>query len=130
MQIKISKKILREFGLIIGFVFPMLVGLILPYIYGHSLKFWTFWIGIILLTISIVNPHLLKYPYILWMRLGSLLGWINSRIILGVVFFLILQPISLLMKILGYDPLRKKQNKLKSFKEFKKYQKIDLFRIF
>ena len=40
--------------------------------------------------------------------LGNILSWINSRLILGIVFA-ILQPIALIMKIFGYDPLRKKQ---------------------
>ena len=56
--------------------------------------------------------------------------FINSQIILGLVHLLVIQPIALIMKIFGYDPLRlKKSNKL-SYKESKEFNKVDLKRIF
>ena len=65
------------------------------------------------------------------MAIGLALGWINSRIILGLIFLLVLQPISLIMKIVGYDPLRKKRkgNEL-SYRESKKGYEVNLNRIF
>ena len=65
------------------------------------------------------------------MKLGLLLGWLNSRIILGLVYIAILQPIALIMRIFRYDPLRKspRYRKRKSYREFKK-SKIDLTRVF
>ena len=51
------------------------------------------------------------------MALGLALGWINSRIILGLVFFLVLQPIAFLMKFVGYDPLKTKKGNEMSFRE-------------
>ena len=64
------------------------------------------------------------------MAIGHFLGKINSRIILGLVFILVVQPIAIIMKIFKYDPLRKKFEKKKSYREIKKYHKIDLTRIF
>ncbi len=64
------------------------------------------------------------------MLLGNYLGWINSRIILGLVFLLVLQPIALTMKLFSYDPLRKKENNKKSYRENINNKKIDLTRIF
>ena len=69
-------------------------------------------------------------PYQYWMRLGHALGWINSRIILGLVFLLVLQPISIFMRILGYDPLKLKWLKNKTYRELKVTNKTDLNRIF
>ena len=63
------------------------------------------------------------------MSLGNILGLINSRLILGIVFFLILQPIALFMRIIGYDPLRKKRLLKKSYRENKKVHKIDLMEV-
>ena len=66
------------------------------------------------------------------MYLGNILGLINSRLILGIIFFIVLVPISIVMRIFGYDPLKKKKittNK-NSFKEYKLGYKIDLTRIF
>ena len=64
------------------------------------------------------------------MKLGYLLGWINSRVILGLIFILVLQPIALIMKCLGYSPLRKKILNQNSFKEYRKDIKIDFKKIF
>ena len=126
-----NKKKLKEFGILIGFCFPLFIGWLIPFFTGHSFRFWTLLIGLVSLLLSVLNPNLLFYPYKLWMALGNILSWINSRLILGIVFFAILQPIALIMKIFGYDPLRKKQrNNKKTFREVKKDNKIDLTRIF
>ena len=64
------------------------------------------------------------------MAIGLALGWINSRIILGLVYFLVLQPIAIIMKILGYDPLNTKKNNEESYKVDKKNHTINLEKIF
>ncbi len=130
MKNSISKKKLREFGFLIGFGFPLFIGYLLPAIGGHPLKEWTLWIGIPSIIIALLKPNLLLFPYKKWMALGHILGWINSHIILGLVFLIILQPIALIMRTFGYDPLRKKQINKNSFKEDRKGHKIDLTRIF
>ena len=109
MRNKISKKILREFGILIGFTFPILIGWILPAISGHIFRYWSLWVGVPALILGISKPSLLLYPYQAWMKIGLALGWINSHIVLGLVFLLVLQPISLIMKLFGYDPLKKKK---------------------
>ncbi len=130
MKLSIAKKKLREFGFLLGFGFPILIGWIIPSIGGHAFRTWTLWIGIPSFIIGIIYPGLLFYPYKVWMKLGHILGWVNSRIILGLVFVIVLQPISLIMKIFNYDPLRKKKNNQKSYRETIKKKSIDLTRIF
>ena len=130
MKGSIAKKQLREFGFFIGFGFPIIIGWIIPAINGHVFSEWTLWIAAPSLMIGILKPRLLFYPYKGWMLLGLALGWINSRIILGLVFFLVLQPIALIMKFVGYDPLKIKKNNERSYRENKKDHKVDLTRIF
>ena len=130
MKSHISKKQLREFGFLLGFGIPIIMGWILPTINGHNFRYWTLWIGIISLLVSILQPLLLFYPYKGWISLGSVLGWLNSRIILGLVFIFLLQPIALIMRILSYDPLRIKKINKKSYREEKKGYRIDLTKIF
>ena len=60
------------------------------------------------------------------MKLGHILGWLNSRIILGLVFLIVLQPIALIMRIFGHDPLKTKKIAQKSYREIKTNQKINL----
>ena len=130
MKSSISLIQLRQFGLLIGIGFIIIIGWILPLLAGHPFRSWTLFISIPSIIIGILKPNLLLFPYKFWMVLGDKLGWINSRIILGLVFLLVLLPIALIMKIFGYDPLRKKQGDKNSFREDKKNYKIDLTRIF
>ncbi len=126
----ISQRQLREFGFLIGIAFPIIIGWLMPAAGGHPFKVWSLWVGIPSLVIGVMRPRLLFYPYKGWMILGFALGWINSRIILGSIFLFILQPIALIMKLFGYDPLRKKRNNEITYKEIKKNEKVDLTRIF
>ncbi len=130
MQNNLSKTKLREFGLFIGFAFPLLIGWVLPSLAGHSFRVWTLCISIPSLILAISRPQLLIYPYSAWMKLGYILGWINSRIILGLVFLIVLQPIALIMRVLGHDPLKIKKHSQKSYREIKTNQKVNLKKIF
>ena len=126
----ISKKVLREFGLLIGLVLPFLIGWLLPTIFGHSLRLWTLWISIPLLLLGIFKPRYLFYPYKFWMKIGHVLGWINSKLILSLVFLLVLLPIALIMKLFSYDPLRRKKGGQNSYREKKTNYIINLRKIF
>ena len=126
----ISKKQLREFGLLIGFGFPLFIGWLIPALAGHDFKEWTLWFGFLGLIIGLTSPRLLYFPYKFWMKLGATLGWVNSRIILGLIYIIVLLPISFVMRLIGYDPLRTKRNGEKTFREKRKNHQTDLTRIF
>ena len=126
----ISKNILVKFGLIFGFGFPLIVGFILPGIFGHPNKLWTLFIGMPLIIIALLKPYLLIYPYKSWIFFGNVMGWINSRLILGMIYLIVLQPIALIMKIIGYDPLKLKKINVLTYRENIKNKKIDLKKIF
>ena len=126
----ISNKRLREFGLLTGFGFPFLIGWLIPLLTGHGFRVWTLWVGFIGLLFGMTSPRLLYYPYKFWMKLGLTLGWVNSRIILGLVYMIVLLPIAFVMRLLGYDPLRTKQKREKTYRENRQDYKTDLTRIF
>ena len=126
----ISQRQLRQFGFLIGIGFPVIIGWIVPAISGHLFRFWSLWIGVPLFILGILRPRLLFYPYQAWMKIGLALGWINSHIVLGLVFLLVLQPISFIMKLFGYDPLKKKKKDVLTFREVKENHKVDLTKIF
>ena len=130
MKSKLVKKDLKEFAYVVGFGMPLIVGCLIPLIFGHQFRIWTLWVGIIFLLIGIIKPTILHYPYIVWIKTGELLGWINSQLILGIIFILVLLPISLFMKTTGYDPLRKKKYKVVSYREDNQKKMIDLKKIF
>jgi hypothetical protein len=127
-----SRKQLREFGLLIGITFPVLLGWLLPALRGHAFGSWTLWIAVPALALGITAPNLLRWPYQGWMALGHALGWINGHLILGAVFVLVLQPIALLMRLAGHDPLRSRlaRNTTMTYREQRQQSRIDLTRIF
>ena len=129
MNEKIYKKQLKEFSIVFGFGLPIIFGIIIPLISGHGFRVWTFFIGIFILIIGVLKPRSLIYPYKVWMWIGHFLGWLNSHLILGLVFLIVVQPIALIMKFFGYDPLRLKRNDNISYREIKD-NNVDLTRIF
>ena len=130
MKNPISNKILREFGYLIGFFFPIFIGWILPIISGEHFKVWTIFISVPFLLAGSLNPRALLYPYKCWMLLGSILGWFNSHLILGFIFLVVLQPIALIMRLIGYDPLKIKKNTSLTYRQRVENKKTDLNRIF
>lgn len=126
-----TKKQLIEFGYLIALGFPLLLGWLIPAIFGHEFRAWTLWIAIPVLTLSRVAPALLLQPYRAWMALGHALGWLNSHIILGLIFIFVLQPIAFAMRMFGHDPLRrKKHNGSITYREERSSIDIDFTRIF
>ena len=124
------KKQLREFGFLVGFGLPIIIGFLVPLLFGHNFRIWTLWISCPFLLFAIIKPISLSYPYKLWMSIGYLLGRINSTLILGLIYIFLIIPIALLMKIFKYDPLRKKIMNIKTYYEYNKEHKIDLTKIF
>ncbi len=119
-NIKPQRKELREFGYMMAAVLSMLFGLLLPYlfnyregeyswvVYGFSGPLWPFIIALIFFISALIHPVSLGPIYTLWMKVGHVLGWINTRIILGVVFYVLVFPIGLVLKLFGKDPLKRK----------------------
>ena len=130
MDEKVNKKQLKEFGILLGIGLPFFFGWLLPMIHGSNFKIWSLFIGAPFLLISFFKPNFLKSFYVKWIKFGNLLGFINSHVILGFVFFFVLFPISLLMKILGHDPLNKNLTNKKTYKVENKNHKTNLNKIF
>src|SRR5262244_2662150 len=99
-------KHLRSFGLIVGGIFA-LIGL-WPLVWrGQPLRLWSLILGGLLMALALAWPRSLTQIYRLWMTAGEVLGWINTRIILGVLFYLLFTPLGLLMRLRGKDPMRR-----------------------
>ena len=71
--------------------------------------------GGLLLLIALAWPAGARGFHAGWMRLAAVLGWINSRIILSVFFFLILTPVGLIGRLFGRDPLDRRGNRRESY---------------
>jgi hypothetical protein len=107
MQQDIETKQLRSFGLIVGGIFAV-ISLWPSLIRGQEVRLWTLVVAVLLIVPALVLPRSLKLFYRLWMTLGQVLGWINTRIILGVIFYGLFTPMGLVMRLLGKDPMRRR----------------------
>ena len=105
----VSKQELRRFGLIFGSLVIALFGLLIPALVGSLLqKLWPWYLGGAVILLALFWPPLLKPLYHAWMKFGELAGWINTRIILFILFYLVVFPVGLVMKLFGADPLHRK----------------------
>lgn len=97
---------LRSFGLTVGGIF-MVMGLWPAVVQGAGVRLWVLVVAGLLLVPALVYPTSLRSVYRGWMWLGEGLGWINTRIILGVVFYGLFTPTGCIMRRRGKDPLRR-----------------------
>ena len=98
-NIKSSKKDLRKFGITVGSVLVVLA--IVFYFLDRSYFIYFGAAGLVLIIMGFISPVILKPLNKVWMGLAVVLGWLSSRVILIVVFYLVLTPISLIAKISG-----------------------------
>ena len=108
-KIKMSSN--RNFGLLFFFVF--LIVSLWSLTFGDSIRIWSLIISIIFLILGLMNSKLLTPLNKLWFKLGIILGAIVAPLVMGIVFFLVLTPIGLVMRIIGKDLLNKKYDKKK-----------------
>jgi hypothetical protein len=99
-------KPLRSFGLLVGGIFALIS--VWPAIgRGQPPRLWSLILGGMLIVLACVRPQGLAQVYRLWMTMGEILGWINTRILLGLIFYGIFTPLGLLMRLRGKDPMRR-----------------------
>jgi len=106
---KVKTRQLRSFGLMIGGIFAF-IG-VWPMVYhGSSPCLWPLILAAVWILAALIFPGSLRPFYRGWMRVGQLLAWINTRIILGIIFYLLFLPVGLIMRLLGKDPMNRKFN--------------------
>lgn len=98
---------LRRFGLSTGAIIGGLFGFVLPFLFNWNYARWPWIIAAILIVWALLFPSSLNRVYHVWMRFGLLLNRIVSPIVLGVVFFLVVTPIGLVMRLTGRNPMNK-----------------------
>ena len=104
----------KSFGLLFGLVF--LIISIWPLFFIGDLRLWSLIISIIFFSISFIKPNILRPLNIIWIKFGEVLGVVIAPIVMAFVYFFILTPISIIVRIFGKDLLN-----LKFFKKQKTY---------
>jgi hypothetical protein len=108
---ELDRKGLREFGLITGAIVAVLFGLFFPWLLERSFPLWPWAIFAVLGAWALVAPLSLRLVYRAWMRFGLLLSKITTPIVMGFVFYVVITPFALILKIAGKDAMRRKFNK-------------------
>jgi len=104
MPSEITNKQLRSFGFTVGGIFA-LIGLWPLIVRSEDPRWWAVAVAAFLLVPAVVFPKGLVWVYKGWMALGHVMGWINTRIILGFIFYFIVTPIGIVRRLLGKDPM-------------------------
>ena len=110
-DIKISSN--RSFGVVFFVVFLLIS--IYPFFNEGNIRIWSLLIAIIFLILGLLNSKLLTPINKAWFKFGLILGRIVSPIVMGIIFFAVVTPISLIMRIFGKDVLNLQYNKNQSY---------------
>ena len=110
-DVKISSN--RSFGIVFFVVFLLIA--LYPLTYSGEIRIWSIIISIIFIVLGLLNSKILTPLNNLWFKFGIFLGKIISPLIMGVIFFLVVTPIGLIMKLLGKDVLNLRYNKNRSY---------------
>jgi hypothetical protein len=105
-HIPAGKREVRNFGWLFAGV-GAVIGAYLAW-KGSATWVWAVGGGVCFLGAGLIAYPILKPVYVLWMKFAFVLGWANTRLILGLFFYLILTPIGLIMRMTGKDPLSRR----------------------
>jgi hypothetical protein len=99
----------RKFGLL----FMTIFFLVAAYLFWKGKPVW--WVGVVCAGIfggaGLLTPSLLRVPHKLWMQFAGILGWVNTRVLLSIFFFIVLTPVGVVMRLFGRDPLARRLSK-------------------
>lgn len=119
---------MRKFGLVTGLIIVVLFGFVLRWLFtGSEGHYWPFnvellkptwpWVVAFALWIpALLFPAGLRPVYKAWMKFSEALGYVNSRIILFIFFYIILMPFGLVLRLFGFDPMRRKLDDSSSYR--------------
>ena len=110
---KINKSSNKSFGIVFFFVFIIIA--LWPLLNAEAYRSWAVVVSLIFLILGLINSKLLNPLNMLWFKFGILLGKIVSPLIMGIIFFLIVTPIGLIMKLFKKDILKLKFNKKNTY---------------
>ncbi len=110
-EIKISSN--RSFGIVFFIVFLLIA--LYPLLKDNDLRIWSLVISFIFLILGLINSKILAPLNRLWFKFGLLLGKFISPLIMGIIFFIVVTPIGIIMRLLKKDLLNLKYNKKETY---------------
>ena len=110
-KIKVSSN--KSFGIVFSIIFLLIS--IYPLLNNDPIYYWSIFVSFIFLVLGLMNSKILSPLNLLWFKFGILLGKIVSPVVMGIIFFLVVTPISIILKIFGKDVLNLKFNNNKTY---------------
>ena len=107
---KANTRELRNFGLVLGAMLALVLGLG-PLLRHHAPLRWPFVLALFIWIAALAAPASLSTIHALWSRFGAVLGWLNAKIVLTAIYFVFVVPMGLVMKLFGRDPLNRRIEK-------------------
>ncbi len=105
----LDRKGLRSFGLTTGAIVAALFGIFFPWILDVQTPMWPWILGGILALWGLIHPNSLRPIYTGWMKFGLLISKVTTPIVLGIVFYIVIMPAGLIMRLFR-DPMARKTN--------------------
>ena len=103
----------KSFGVLFFIVFLLIA--LWPLFKGDSLRIWSLFIAVIFLVLGLLNSKILNPFKRIWIKFGEILGKMIAPLVLSIVYFIVITPIGLLLRIFGKDLLGIKFLKKKSY---------------
>ena len=103
----------RSFGIVFFIVFLLIA--LYPILKDNDLRIWSLVISFIFLILGLINSKILTPLNRLWFKFGLLLGKFISPLIMGIIFFVVVTPIGIIMRLLKKDLLNLKYNKKETY---------------
>jgi len=103
----------KSFGIVFFLVFSLIA--FFPLINSEPIRVWSLAISIIFLILGLINSKLLTPLNLTWIKFGELLGKVIAPIVMGIIYFFVITPIGLFMRILGKDLLNTKLSTNRSY---------------
>ena len=110
-EIKISSN--RSFGIVFFIVFLLIA--LYPLLKGNDLRIWSLVISFIFLALGLVNSKILTPLNRIWFKFGLLLGRFISPLVMGIIFFIVVTPTGIIMRLFKKDLLNLKYNKKETY---------------
>lgn len=107
---------LRRFGYVLGGGVAVMFGLVLPWLFERAFPLWPWIVFGVVGVWSRIAPMTLRPVYRAWMRIGLAMSRITTPLILGIVFYCVITPFALILRILGKDPMRRKFEKAETYR--------------
>ena len=110
-------KEIRSFGFLFSLLVVLIFAGLMPWVFNHSMSVWPWAVSTVTSLLAVLAPSALRPLHSLFIKLGTFLGFINTRILLFIIFFGLFLPASIIMWLVRRDILGRKPSTVDSYRK-------------